>query len=68
MEPIALCGAVIAAFGLWIELEILVKTVAKAARGSRVLQKMMPLFSERRPDFTNRYVDYAPRKFRGQHT
>jgi hypothetical protein len=67
MEPITLCAAVIAAFGLWIELEILVKTVVKAARGSRVLLKVTARFSERKPVFANRYVEYAPREFRGQH-
>jgi hypothetical protein len=68
MEPIALCGAAIVAFGLWLELEILAKTVVKAARGNRVLKKVMPLFKERKPDFTNRYVDCTPREFRGQHS
>ena len=64
MEPITLCAAVIVAFGFWLELEILVKMLVKAVRGSRVL----PLFLERRPVFANRYVGYTPRKFRGQPT
>lgn len=68
MEPIALCGAVIAAYGLWVELEILVKLLAKAARGSRVLMKVKAQFPEQKPVFANRYVEYTPGEFRGQHS
>jgi hypothetical protein len=68
MELITLCGAVIVAFGLWIELEILVKMLVKAARGSRVLMKAKSLFLEQKPVFANRYVEYTPREFRRQHT
>lgn len=68
MEPITFCGAVIVAFGLWIELKLMVRMLVKAARGSRVLMKVKSLFLEQKPVFANRYVDFTPREFRRQHT
>lgn len=35
MEPITLCGLVIVAFGLWVELEPVVKAVVNKIRKSR---------------------------------
>ncbi len=68
MEPITLCGAVIVAIGLWLELELMVKMLAKAARGSRVLKKLKAQFLEQKPVFANRYVEFTPREFRRQLT
>ena len=68
MEPITLCGAVIVAFGLWIELESLVKMLVKAACGSRMLIRMIALFSEPKPACANKYVAYTPRELRRQYT
>ena len=55
MEPITLCGALIVAFGLWIEFESMVKTLVKAACGSKILVRVM-LLSERKPVCANRYI------------
>lgn len=34
MEPITLCGAVIVAFGLWLEFESIIMKVARAISGT----------------------------------
>lgn len=50
MEPITLCGLVIVAFGLWIELESKAKTLARAVCNSNVLQRMTAIVTvEQKP-------------------
>lgn len=59
MEPITLCGAVIVAFGLWIEFEAVAKRVVNAIGNGRLATGIMSLFSARRPAYVNRYAPYT---------
>lgn len=55
MEPITLCGAVILAFGLWVEIEPMVRLVIKTVRNSRFLA-VVPRQSTRRPVYVKKYA------------
>lgn len=55
MEPITLCGAVILAFGLWVEIEPAVKLVVKVVSNSRFLT-VVPRQSVRRPVYVKKYA------------
>ena len=59
MEPITLCGAVIVAFGLWIEFESIVRILVRAVCKSKILVGIMSLVSEQRPVSTNKYILYT---------
>ena len=59
MEPIILCGAVIVAFGLWIEFESIVRILVRAVCKSKILVRIMSLVSEQRPVSTNKYILYT---------
>ena len=59
MEPIILCGAVIVAFGLWIEFESIVRILVRAVCKSKILAGIMSLVSEQRPVSTNKYILYT---------
>lgn len=48
MEPITLCGAVIVAFGLWVEFEATIMKVARAISGGSVLPALLPAMKEQR--------------------
>lgn len=56
MEPITLCGAVIVAFGLWIEFESRLRILARAVSKSEMSARIMSLGSEQRPVPTNKYI------------
>lgn len=59
MEPITLCGLVIVIFGFWIELEELVKTVARLIQRSSFVRIWTTMVAvEHRPVCGNRYVPY----------
>ena len=55
MEPITLCGAVILAFGLWVEIEPLVRRVLKFISNSSFLT-VVPRQSVRRPVYVKKYA------------
>lgn len=60
MEPITLCGAVIVAFGLWIECESTVKMLVNAVCKSKIIKKIMTLITtEQKPVYANRYAPYS---------
>lgn len=60
MEPITLCGAVIVAFGLWIEFESTVKMLVSAVCKSKIIKKIMTLITaEQKPVYANRYAPYS---------
>ena len=42
MEPITLCGAIIVAFGLWVEFETILMKVAKAISCSNIMTAITP--------------------------
>ena len=56
MEPITLCGAVIVAFGLWIEFESRLRILARAVSKSKMSARIMSLGSEQRTVPTNKYI------------
>ncbi|MEI7815810.1 MAG: hypothetical protein WCI45_01345 [Desulfuromonadales bacterium] len=49
MEPITLCGAVIVAFGLWVELEPLFMKVARAISNSTIMTAISPATTVQKP-------------------
>lgn len=49
MEPITLCGAVILAVGLWVELESIIMKVTKAISNSSIMTATMSSPTEKRP-------------------
>jgi hypothetical protein len=52
MEPITLCGAVIVAFGLWVEFEATIMKCAKAISGSTIIATIRSSMKEQRPVVT----------------
>ena len=49
MEPITLCGAVIVAFGFWVEFESIIMKAARAISKSTIMTAIMPSAKEQRP-------------------
>lgn len=49
MEPITLCGAVVIAFGLWVELEPKLRTVARVIRKCRLFTGINSQSTAQRP-------------------
>lgn len=59
MESITLCGLVIVMFVAWIELEAILRVVARAAVNSTVARGVTALVTAvRKPVCANRYVPY----------
>jgi len=54
MEPITLCGAVIVAFGLWVEFEPRVRAVVKVICKSRVFSEIMSQSTVKKPVYVRR--------------
>lgn len=54
MEPITLCGAVILAFGLWIELEPTLKAVARAICNSKLFKEAFSPSTDQKPVYVRR--------------
>ena len=54
MEPITLCGAVILAFGLWVELEPRVMAIVRAIRMSRVFTEIILKSTVHKPVYVRR--------------
>ena len=54
MEPITLCGLVIVLFGLWIELEPVVKSVLKMLRSSKLLTEYAAIQKKQKPVYVRR--------------
>jgi len=51
MEPITLCGAVIVLFGLWVEFEPKLRTIARTICNSRFYKVMNSKTTARRPAY-----------------
>lgn len=49
MEAITFCGAIILAFGLWLEFETIIMRVARAIFGSKIIAGMMASSTVQRP-------------------
>lgn len=49
MEPITLCGAVIVAFGLWVEFEPILMKVARAISNNSVITTISSTRTAQRP-------------------
>ena len=54
MEPITLCGAVILAFGLWVEFEPRVMAIVRAIRMSRVFTEIILKSTVHKPVYERR--------------
>ncbi len=61
MEPITLCGLLIVTLGLWVELESIAKTLARAVCSTKILKRIVATATvQQRPVYVNRYVPYPP--------
>ena len=49
MEPITLCGAIIVAFGLWVEFESIIMKVARAISNSNLMSALKSSPIEQKP-------------------
>lgn len=49
MEPITLCGAIIVAFGLWVEFEPVIMRVARAISTYSSVKTMTSSITEKQP-------------------
>ncbi|MDD2900388.1 MAG: hypothetical protein PHI31_16960 [Desulfuromonadaceae bacterium] len=56
MEPITLCGAVIVAFGMWVEFEATIMKVARAIFCNKVMSTITSPTTVQKP----LYVKYLP--------
>lgn len=54
MEPITLCGAVIVAFGLWVEFEPAVKAVVRVICKSKLFAAIISQSAVHRPVYVTR--------------
>lgn len=54
MEPITLCGAVIVVFGLWVELEPVVKAVVRVVCKSKLFTAMISQSPVQSPVYVRR--------------
>jgi hypothetical protein len=63
MEPITLCGAVIVAFGLWVEFESIIMKVVRTISSSTIVAALM---SSTKVQKTGRFI--SPNGYRSYRT
>ncbi len=54
MEPITLCGAVILAFGLWVEFELKIRAVARVLRKNKFFAEIFSQPTVQKPAYMRR--------------
>ena len=58
MELITLCGAVILVFGLWLELETVIRRIGSAVLKSKIATSLISPSTEQSPVYTRYITDH----------